>query len=99
MMSTRKGLPIIAMELLGDQTLKHSIEGKPLRTEQLLEVGTKIRDALDAAYPQGILHLDIKTAYVLVTQRGQVKILDFVGEEYWILFANIPAGSSQLLGC
>src|SRR5499427_968350 len=67
----------IAMEFLDGRTLKHIIEGKALKLDQLLDWGIQIAQALEAAHAAGIVHRDITPANVFITGRGQVKLLDF----------------------
>ena len=72
-----EGLAFLAMEYLEGQTLKHRIDGKPLPSDFVLDLGIQIADAFDAAHGKGIVHRDIKPANIFITKTRQVKLLDF----------------------
>ena len=67
----------IAMELLEGETLDRRLAPGAVPLDRMLDWGIQLADALDAAHVKGIIHRDIKPANIFITQRGQVKVLDF----------------------
>ena len=70
------GVEYLVMELLDGQSLADRLERGALSTEQVLQFGAEIADALDKAHRAGIVHRDLKPANIMLTKSG-VKLLDF----------------------
>jgi serine/threonine protein kinase len=71
------GVDFIVMELVSGQSLERLIHGERLPVQRVIEFGLQIASALDAARAVGLVHRDIKPANIMVTESGQVKVLDF----------------------
>jgi non-specific serine/threonine protein kinase len=67
----------IVMELLEGETLAQKMNRQPMEIDKLLPLAIQIADALESAHAKGIVHRDIKPANLFLTERGQVKIMDF----------------------
>ena len=67
----------IAMQYVQGKTLKRVINGRPLSLDSLFSIGLQVADALAAAHAKGIVHRDIKSSNIIITPRGQAKVLDF----------------------
>jgi serine/threonine protein kinase len=70
-------LRFIAMEYVEGQTLAERIAAGPLAIPEIVDLAVQVADALDAAHAKGITHRDIKPANLMLTARGQAKVLDF----------------------
>jgi serine/threonine-protein kinase len=76
-MDEANGLHYIAMQYVEGKNVRQLCNGRPLELESALRIGIQTADALAAAHARGIIHRDIKSGNVMVTESGQVKILDF----------------------
>ena len=70
------GLPYMVLEYLEGTTLSQVLDGKP-SVKQFVELMIPVVRALERAHEHGIVHRDLKPSNVFVTDRGQVKVLDF----------------------
>jgi dienelactone hydrolase len=69
--------PYIAMEFVEGETLRDRIMKGPLETEDALGIAIQIAAGLGEAHGKGIIHRDIKSANIMVTAKGQAKVMDF----------------------
>ncbi|PYS81654.1 MAG: hypothetical protein DMF70_08975, partial [Acidobacteria bacterium] len=69
-------LDFIVMEYVPGDTLKEIVQRGAIALPQVLEIGEQVADALAAAHSLKIIHRDIKPANILLTARGQAKVLD-----------------------
>jgi len=67
----------IAMACYDGVTLKTKLENGPLRIDKIAKYSIQIAKGLERAHEAGITHRDIKPANIIITKRGEVKILDF----------------------
>ena len=67
----------LAMEYVEGKTLKQLIEADPLPIKKALDTAIQVCDGLGAAHEKGVVHRDIKSDNIMVTPKGQVKIMDF----------------------
>ena len=71
------GQMFIAMEYIDGKELKELIGNNQLSIDDVLNYATQIAAGLQAAHEKGIVHRDIKSSNIMITEKGQVKIMDF----------------------
>ena len=71
------GADFIAMEYVDGETLATRLSRGPVPIREAIQAGIQVADALDEAHSRGIIHRDIKSANLMRTERGLIKVLDF----------------------
>jgi serine/threonine protein kinase/dienelactone hydrolase len=71
------GVDYIVMECVPGETLADRLEAGPLSVQHAAEIALQVAQALEEAHEQGIVHRDLKPANIMITPKGQVKVLDF----------------------
>jgi len=71
------GKPFIAMEYVEGHPLSLEIPSTGMALDQVERYGMQLADALQHAHSRGIVHRDLKTANVILTPSGRLKVLDF----------------------
>jgi eukaryotic-like serine/threonine-protein kinase len=93
------GRSFIVMQYIEGETLAERIKRERLNSSEALDIAIQVAEALQEAHLQGIIHRDIKPQNIMLTARGQVKVLDFglakVGRER--VMASEEADTSSLM--
>jgi eukaryotic-like serine/threonine-protein kinase len=71
------GRAYIVMQYVEGETLDVRSQRKPIDLKEALDFAVQAADALTEAHSHGIIHRDIKPQNIIITPRGQVKMMDF----------------------
>ena len=72
-----EGRSFISMEFVEGRSLKEQIKQSPLAPEKALEIAIQVAEGLEEAHKKGIIHRDVKSANIMVTEKNQAKVMDF----------------------
>jgi serine/threonine-protein kinase len=72
-----EGKTFISMAYVDGQSLRERIKSGPFKLDEALTIAIQVAEGLEEAHKKGIVHRDIKSSNIMVTAKGQAKILDF----------------------
>jgi dienelactone hydrolase len=71
------GLDYIVMELVQGESLAARLRSGPLGVKEATSIALQVAEALEEAHEHGVIHRDLKPANVMITPKGNAKVLDF----------------------
>lgn len=71
------GRLFLALEFVPGETLTQAVAGRPLNPRRAIDFGVQLADALAEAHAAGMVHRDLRPDNIIVTPKGNAKILDF----------------------
>jgi len=71
------GESFIAMEYVKGESLKARIVKGPLELDEAVNITLQVAEGLEEAHKKGIIHRDIKSANIMITEKSQAKVMDF----------------------
>jgi hypothetical protein len=76
---TEEGEPFLVMELLEGETVRDAWKkaGRTMPAIQVLQIADRVLDCLGNCHAIGVIHRDLKPANIFITNKGQIKVLDF----------------------
>jgi serine/threonine protein kinase len=75
--ATRDGLPYFVMEYVRGESIKKFCARRALSTHEILELFTKVCQAVSHAHQKLVIHRDLKPSNIIITETGEPKLLDF----------------------
>jgi len=72
-----EGQMFISMAYIEGESLREKVKAGPLKLQEALDIAVQVTEGLHEAHEKGIVHRDIKSANIMVTDKGQAKIMDF----------------------
>ena len=90
---TQDGVDFLAMEYVAGQSLAQKLGARSLPEKEAVALCAQVTSALEEAHDQGVIHCDLKPGNILITPKGQAKVLDFGLAK--LLRAQGDAGATQ----